>query len=163
MPGGPVASTAGRETKVLNKDKVNFYNCASSFFRSFAPLTIRNGWRIVAVEQAEESVPLQDFVFPAKTVLLLGKEREGVPVELLNKVQLYRIRNLKILCHLRWMIVWRSPRVGWSAPSTSTSPAPSSSGRRSSSCPSCRRRQNIVVSGYLDPSLSSRSCLCGSP
>ena len=38
------------------------------------------------MEQAEESVPLQDFVFPAKTVLLLGKEREGVPVELLNKV-----------------------------------------------------------------------------
>ena len=89
MPGGPVASTAGRETKVLNKDKVNFYNCASSFFCSFAPLTIRNGWRIVAVEQAEESVPLQDFVFPAKTVLLLGKEREGVPVELLNKVIFY--------------------------------------------------------------------------
>ena len=74
----------------------------------------------MAVEQAEESVPLQDFVFPPKTLLLLGKEREGVPVELLNKVQLYRIRNPKILCHLRWMIVWRSPRVGWSAPSTST-------------------------------------------
>ena len=43
----------------------------------------------MAVEQAEESVPLQDFVFPAKTVLLLGKEREGVPVELLNKVIFY--------------------------------------------------------------------------
>ena len=54
----------------------------------------------MAVEQAEESVPLQDFVFPPKTLLLLGKEREGVPVELLNKVQLYRIRNLKILCQV---------------------------------------------------------------
>ena len=43
----------------------------------------------MAVEQAEESVPLQDFVFPAKTVLLLGKEREGVPVELLNRVIFY--------------------------------------------------------------------------
>ena len=52
-------------------------------------ITIRNGWRIVAVEQAEESIPLQDFVFPPKTLLLLGKEREGVPVELLNKVQLF--------------------------------------------------------------------------
>ena len=38
------------------------------------------------MEQAEESVPLQDFVFPSKTLLLLGKEREGVPVELLNQV-----------------------------------------------------------------------------
>ena len=116
-----------------------------------ASITIRSGWRIVAVEQAEESVPLQDFVFPPKTLLLLGKEREGVPVELLNKVQLYRIRNPKILFHLRWMIVWRSPRVGWSAPSTSTSPALSSSGRRSSSCPSCRRRLNIVVFGIFRP------------
>ena len=122
-----------------------------SFFLFTSPISIRSGWRIVAVEQAEESVPLQDFVFPPKTLLLLGKEREGVPVELLNKVQLYRIRNLKILCHLRWMIVWRSPRVGWSAPSTSTSPAPSSSGRRSSSCPSCRRRLNIVVFGIFRP------------
>ena len=49
----------------------------------------RNGWRIVAVEQAEESVPLQDFVFPSKTLLLLGKEREGVPVELLNQVSMF--------------------------------------------------------------------------
>ena len=49
----------------------------------------RNGWRIVAVEQAEESVPLQDFVFPSKTLLLLGKEREGVPVELLNQVSIF--------------------------------------------------------------------------
>ena len=58
-----------------------------------ASITIRSGWRIVAVEQAEESVPLQDFVFPPKTLLLLGKEREGVPVELLNKVRLFRIHN----------------------------------------------------------------------
>ena len=43
------------------------------------------------MEQAEESIPLQDFVFPPKTLLLLGKEREGVPVELLNKVKLFRI------------------------------------------------------------------------
>ena len=41
------------------------------------------------MEQAEESVPLQDFVFPSKTLLLLGKEREGVPVELLNQVSFF--------------------------------------------------------------------------
>ena len=65
----------------------------SFFFTNLISTTIRSGWRIVAVEQAEESVPLQDFVFPPKTLLLLGKEREGVPVELLNKVNLFRIRN----------------------------------------------------------------------
>ena len=41
------------------------------------------------MEQAEESVSLQDFVFPSKTLLLLGKEREGVPVELLNQVLIF--------------------------------------------------------------------------
>ena len=126
-----------------------------------SPISIRSGWRIVAVEQAGESVPLQDFVFPPKTLLLLGKEREGVPVELLNKVQLSRIRNPKIHCHLRWMIVWRSPRVGWSVPSTSMSPGLSSSGRRSSSCPSFRRYLDFGFCCFMDiRTLSfSRSCL----
>ena len=107
----------------------------------------------MAVEQAEESVPLQDFVFPPKTLLLLGKEREGVPVELLNKVQLTTIdlSSTNSNANLRWMIVWRSLRVGWSVPSTSMSLVPSSSGRRSSSCPSCRRRLDVVVFRRLGP------------
>jgi len=46
----------------------------------------RNGYTIVAIEQANQSVPLQTFKFPAKCAILLGKEREGVPVELLNLV-----------------------------------------------------------------------------
>merc|ERR1712098_588362 len=44
------------------------------------------GWTIVAVEQANQSVPLNKFTFPDKCAILLGKEREGVPVELLNLV-----------------------------------------------------------------------------
>jgi len=46
----------------------------------------RNGWTIVAIEQASKSVPLQNFSFPQKCAILLGKEREGVPVDLLNLV-----------------------------------------------------------------------------
>ena len=74
----------------MTKERIDktFSMCTSS-------IPIRNGWRIVAVEQAEESVPLQDFVFPPKTLLLLGKEREGVPVDLLNKVQLFWIQKVK--------------------------------------------------------------------
>ena len=122
-----------------------------------APISIRNGWRIVAVEQAEESVPLQDFVFPPKTLLLLGKEREGVPVELLNKVQLFWIQNPpNPNTNLRWMIVWRSLRAVWSVPSTSMSLVPLSSGRQSSSCPSCRRYLDFVVLEIYGP---CRSCL----
>ena len=56
------------------------------------------------MEQAEESVPLQDFVFPSKTLLLLGKEREGVPVELLNQVLIFVV-PLYPRHHLRLMTV----------------------------------------------------------
>ena len=62
--------------------------------------------------------------------------------------------------HLRWMIVWRFPRVGWSAPSTSTSLAPSSSGRQSSSCPSCRRRfRDIETLSFVFSFMSFRVLL----
>ena len=44
------------------------------------------GFRIVAVEQTANSVSLNSFTFPVKCVLLLGKEKEGVPVELLDLV-----------------------------------------------------------------------------
>jgi len=44
------------------------------------------GFSIVAVEQASESVTLGEYNFPKKTVLLLGREKEGVPVDLLNIV-----------------------------------------------------------------------------
>ena len=46
----------------------------------------REGFRIVAVEQTSESRSMLEYVFPVKTVVLLGREKEGVPVELLNIV-----------------------------------------------------------------------------
>ena len=38
------------------------------------------------MEQTAESVSLDTFTFPQQCVLLLGKEKEGVPVELLDLV-----------------------------------------------------------------------------
>ena len=46
----------------------------------------KEGFTIVAVEQTAESVLLSNYTFPEKCVFLLGKEKEGVPVELLNQV-----------------------------------------------------------------------------
>ena len=46
----------------------------------------REGCAIVGVEQTSDSVPLQEFEFPRKTVLLLGNERAGIPVELIGLV-----------------------------------------------------------------------------
>ena len=61
------------------------------------------GWTVVALEQSRESVSITSFHWPAKVVLLLGHEREGVPVSLLNAVdrsveipQAGRIRSLNV-------------------------------------------------------------------
>lgn len=35
------------------------------------------GYSVIAVEQSSSSVPLQNFEFPKKSVLLLGSEQEG--------------------------------------------------------------------------------------
>lgn len=42
-----------------------------------------NGYTLVGIEQATDSVSLEEFKFPVKVVLLLGREREGIPPTLL--------------------------------------------------------------------------------
>ena len=44
------------------------------------------GWTVVALEQTRESVQLPDYTWPSRIVLLLGNEREGIPMELLHLV-----------------------------------------------------------------------------
>ena len=59
---------------------------------------------MVGIEQTSSSVPMSDFEYPdCPTVLLLGKEKEGIPVQLLHVVdqcieipQLGIIRSLNV-------------------------------------------------------------------
>lgn len=47
----------------------------------------RQGYTIVGIEQTSSSQPLHKHAkFPDKTLVLLGDERRGIPVELLNFV-----------------------------------------------------------------------------
>lgn len=46
------------------------------------------GYTILALEQTDSSCSLEDCELPSKCVLLLGKEREGIPVELLSEVDM---------------------------------------------------------------------------
>jgi tRNA guanosine-2'-O-methyltransferase len=62
-----------------------------------------NGYTIVGLEQTSSSISIEDYEFPEKTVLLLGKEKEGIPVEFLQVVdqcveipQLGIIRSLNV-------------------------------------------------------------------
>lgn len=44
------------------------------------------GYTCIALEQSANSIPLPDYQFPRRVVILLGAEKQGVPVELLNCV-----------------------------------------------------------------------------
>jgi tRNA(Leu) C34 or U34 (ribose-2'-O)-methylase TrmL len=72
------------------------------------------GFRILAVEQTSLSVPLQNYSFPSKYLLILGNETSGVPPELLHLVddcvevpQFGMIRSLNVhVCGS--IVVWES-------------------------------------------------------
>jgi len=57
-----------------------------SDIESFLRARSAEGYTCVALEQSATSVLLPSFQFPRKLVLLLGAEKEGVPVALLNQV-----------------------------------------------------------------------------
>lgn len=61
------------------------------------------GLRQVGLEQTTTSECITQFKFPIKTVLLLGREKEGIPVELIQMLdacveipQLGMIRSLNV-------------------------------------------------------------------
>ncbi|KAK7251820.1 hypothetical protein RIF29_35366 [Crotalaria pallida] len=44
----------------------------------------REGFSILGLEQTANSVPLDQYNFPKKTVLVLGREKEGIPVDIIH-------------------------------------------------------------------------------
>lgn len=42
------------------------------------------GYALIGLEQTAEAVPLPGYSFPENTVLVLGREKEGIPPDLLN-------------------------------------------------------------------------------
>jgi tRNA G18 (ribose-2'-O)-methylase SpoU len=77
----------------------------------------KQGWFVVGVEQTSSSISLAEFSFPDKPIiLLLGKEKEGIPMDFLLAVdqcidipQLGIIRSLNV--HVSGAIViWEQTR-----------------------------------------------------
>ncbi|TRY77067.1 hypothetical protein TCAL_00029 [Tigriopus californicus] len=54
--------------------------------KSFLDEQRSSGFTIVGIEQTSKSIRLEDFNFPEKTVLMLGNEKEGIPVDLLQEL-----------------------------------------------------------------------------
>ncbi|XP_040986583.1 uncharacterized protein LOC121234635 isoform X3 [Juglans microcarpa x Juglans regia] len=44
----------------------------------------QEGFSILGLEQTANSIPLDQYTFPAKTVLVLGREKEGIPVDVIH-------------------------------------------------------------------------------
>ncbi|XP_057858897.1 uncharacterized protein LOC131067769 isoform X3 [Cryptomeria japonica] len=44
----------------------------------------REGYSILGLEQTANSIPLNKFSFPQKSVLVLGREKEGIPVDVIH-------------------------------------------------------------------------------
>lgn len=44
------------------------------------------GYTVIGLEQTANSKPLDEFCFPKKTVLVLGREKEGIPVDIIQQV-----------------------------------------------------------------------------
>ncbi|CAD5219654.1 unnamed protein product [Bursaphelenchus okinawaensis] len=53
---------------------------------SFLQESKLKGFTVIAAEQTAASVPLHEFEFPDKTILLLGEEKKGVPPQLIKTV-----------------------------------------------------------------------------
>ncbi|KAH6767928.1 tRNA/rRNA methyltransferase family protein [Perilla frutescens var. frutescens] len=63
----------------------------------------QEGYAILGLEQTANSIPLDQYNFPAKTVLVLGREKEGIPVEIIHMLdacieipQLGIVRSLNV-------------------------------------------------------------------
>ncbi|KAL1536392.1 Tar (HIV-1) RNA binding protein 1 [Salvia divinorum] len=63
----------------------------------------QQGFAILGLEQTAHSIPLDQYNFPVKTVLVLGREKEGIPVEIIHKLdacieipQLGIVRSLNV-------------------------------------------------------------------
>lgn len=62
------------------------------------------GYQLVGLEQTARSVPLQQHVFARKTVLVLGKERDGISEAILQVLKLYYASaSLGFCCILQHM------------------------------------------------------------
>lgn len=62
-------------------------NVILSAYRTLLPVLKKlklDGYKLVGLEQTTHSTPLADYIFPHKTALVIGSEREGLSQEILD-------------------------------------------------------------------------------
>ncbi|GKY96607.1 hypothetical protein MPSEU_000620300 [Mayamaea pseudoterrestris] len=106
-----------KSISVTAADWIDIEECKEVNLLSWLRKHKRNGWFVVGLEQTSSSISLEQFRFPDRPIiLLLGKEKEGIPVEFLDAVdqcveipQLGIIRSLNV--HVSGAIaIWEQTR-----------------------------------------------------
>jgi len=70
--------TSERHVPILEVKKNNL----ATFFESKR----KQGYLLIGIEQTNESKPLHKFTFPEKCVLVLGREKTGIPTEIISQL-----------------------------------------------------------------------------
>lgn len=55
-----------------------------SGLQEFLEVKMKEGFTLVGLEQTAHSISLEKYMFPKKTVLVLGKEKEGIPIDIIQ-------------------------------------------------------------------------------
>eukprot|EP01138_Halocafeteria_seosinensis_P004912 gb/GECG01005023.1/.p1 GENE.gb/GECG01005023.1/~~gb/GECG01005023.1/.p1 ORF type:complete len:1947 (+),score=202.07 gb/GECG01005023.1/:1-5841(+) len=92
------------------------HEVAPSHLREYLTLKKKEGYTIVGLEQTAKSQPMDVYSFPENVVLVMGKEKEGLPANILTEVdvcveipQLGIIRSLNV--HVSGaMLLWEYTR-----------------------------------------------------
>lgn len=82
---------------VIKKDEFKSISVTSEFWLPIEECKIpdiaqyidqkkNEGYVIVGAEQTQSSISIEKFKFPKKCLLVLGREKEGIPVELIQKI-----------------------------------------------------------------------------
>lgn len=77
------------QSLAVTADKwLNIKEVTLKYLKQFLVEMKYNGYTLVGLEQTTNSVKLNEFSFPKKALILLGNEKEGIPVELIQLLDL---------------------------------------------------------------------------
>ncbi|RHY71417.1 hypothetical protein DYB30_007422, partial [Aphanomyces astaci] len=77
-----------RQISVTANKWVDMEEVPPSNVRSYLHRMKQQGYTVVALEQTSSSACLSTFAFPERCVIVLGNEKEGIPVDILQAVDL---------------------------------------------------------------------------
>ncbi|RLO06616.1 hypothetical protein DYB28_005133 [Aphanomyces astaci] len=77
-----------RQISVTANKWVDMEEVPPSNVRPYLHRMKQQGYTVVALEQTSSSACLSTFIFPEKCVIVLGNEKEGIPVDILQAVDL---------------------------------------------------------------------------